>query len=74
MQRPDVRPRGSALALMTLVAVWAGLLAAGLAWAAFTAPERLGPGRTLLFWIGAGFLLLLSTRTAYELLRHLRRR
>ncbi len=59
---------------MALVAVWAGGLAAGLAWAALTAPEQLGPVRTLLFSLGAGFLLLLSTRTAYELVRALRRR
>jgi hypothetical protein len=55
--------------LMSMVLLWSGALAAGFAWAA--ASGKMSFGRTLMFWLIAGFLSLLAARTGYEMVRRL---
>ncbi len=55
--------------LMSMVLLWSGALAAGFGWAA--ASGKMSFGRTLMFWLIAGFLSLLAVRTGYEMVRRL---
>jgi hypothetical protein len=65
---------GVAALLMSLVLVWSGVLAVGFVWAAVDGAGQMSFGRTLMFYVIAGFLGLLSGRTAFELVRRLVRR
>ena len=67
------RPRPAVIVLMLLVTVWSGALAAGFGWAVATASDRLGSSRVLVFTLAGGLLAVLAVRTAYELVRSLRR-
>jgi hypothetical protein len=65
------RLTAAAAVLMVLVLLWSGALAAGFTWAAVAGGDRMSAGRTVIFSVIAGFLVLLWVRTAYELGRRL---
>lgn len=65
------RPRPAVIVLMSLVTLWSGGLAVGFGFA--LASGRLGSTRTLFFSLACGLLAVLALRTAYELIRALRR-
>jgi hypothetical protein len=65
---------GVAILLMSLVLVWSGVLAVGFVWKAVGESGDVPFGRTAVFYVLAAFLGLLSSRTAFELVRRLVRR
>ena len=65
------RPQAPVIVLMVLVTLWSGGLAAGFAYA--VASGRLGSTQTVLFTLAGALLAVLAVRTAYELVRALRR-
>lgn len=67
-------PPAAAVVLMSVTSLWSGALALAFGWSAAAGGEKMTFGRTLMFWVIAGFLGVLSVRTGYELARRLLRR
>jgi hypothetical protein len=61
------------LALMTLVLLWSSVLTVGFGYAAVAGSEQAGFARTAGYGALAAFTALLALRTAYEMVRKLRR-